>query len=362
MLESFDVVLTDASSDVSKKHCMRIAVYGATGHTARFVMTELLRRGHTPVAIGRDEPKLAAAVAAYEGAVEWRLAVLDSPASLDRALAGADAVIHCAGPFLDTAAPLVEAALRTGVHYFDLTAEQGSALATFERFDSPARERGILVVPAAGFYGGFGDLLATAAMRGFSHADRIEIGIALDSWWPTEGTRRTGERNTLPRVVFSDGRFEQLRTPLTRSWDFSEPFGSQDVVEVPLTETILLARHVAVREIRNFINETPLRDLGNPDTPGPLAVDEHGRSNQRFLVEAVVRSGNAEHRMSAAGRDIYAVTAPIVVEAVERICGGRQSRAGAFALGELVDARDFLETLAAHADLLEIGCASEGFE
>jgi len=73
---------------------MKVAVYGATGHTARFVVAELLRRGHTPVAIGRDESKLAAAVAAYEGAVDRRVAGLDSPAALDRALAGADAAAN----------------------------------------------------------------------------------------------------------------------------------------------------------------------------------------------------------------------------------------------------------------------------
>jgi len=31
-----------------------VAVYGATGHTGRFVIAELLRRGITPIAIGRN--------------------------------------------------------------------------------------------------------------------------------------------------------------------------------------------------------------------------------------------------------------------------------------------------------------------
>jgi short subunit dehydrogenase-like uncharacterized protein len=341
---------------------MRVAVYGATGHTGRFVVAELLRRGHAPVALGRNESALDAAVAAFDGTVERRVAALDSPDSLDRALGDADAVVHCAGPFLDTAEPLIEAALRTRIHYFDLAAEQGSALATFERFDAPARERGIAIVPAAGFYGGLGDLLATAAMHGFADADLIEIAIALDSWWPTEGTRRTGERNVLPRVVFSGGKLEQLQSPQTKSWDFREPFGPQDVLEVPLTETVLIARHLRTREMRNFINQTPLNDLSDPATPGPVAVDERGRSNQQFLVDVIARSGNEEHRVAAAGRDIYAVTAPIVVEAVERVCTAPQIRAGAFALGQLIDARDFLEKLAASGDIVYSTCGRGSLE
>jgi NAD(P)-dependent dehydrogenase (short-subunit alcohol dehydrogenase family) len=324
---------------------MKVAVYGASGHTARFVVGELLRRGHTPIAIGRDESKLAAAVAVYASELEMRIASLDSAESLDRALSGADAVIHCAGPFLDTARPLIEAALRGRMHYFDITAEQGSALSTFEEFDAPARERGVLVVPAAGFYGGLGDLLASYAMGGWTQADRIDIAIALNSWWPTRGTRRTGQRNSAPRLILSGGELNAIQSSAAASWNFPEPFGPQDVIELPFTETILIARHLRVREMRNYLNRAPLRDLRDPATPEPIPADERGRSNQRFVIDVIVRNGAEEHRVTAQGRDIYAITAPIVVEAVERVCRGSYQRAGAFAFGQLFDASEFLQTL-----------------
>ena len=324
---------------------MNVAIYGGSGHTARFVMAELLRRGHRPIAIGRDRSKVAAAVAVHDAEVEIRTATLDSPESLDCAFSGVDAVVNCAGPFLDTAQPLIEAALRARIHYFDLTAEQGSALSTFDSFDAAARERGVLVVPAAGFYGGLGDILATYAMGEWTQADRIEVAIALDSWWPTRGTRRTGARNTAPRLILSDGKLEQIRPSEPSSWSFPEPFGTQDVIELPFTETILMARHLHVREIRNYLNQAPLRDLRNPATPEPVATDEQGRSNQHFLIEVVVRNGNEERGVTIKGRDIYAVTAPIVVEATERVCGKRDRDGGAFALGELVDPSEFLQTL-----------------
>lgn len=331
---------------------MKVAVYGASGHTARFVVAELLRRGQTPIAIGRDEARLTAALAVHGVAVEARIARLDSPESLDRALAGADAVINCAGPFLDTAAPLIEAALRARVHYFDVTAEQLSARSTFERFDAPARERDIVIVPAAGFYGGLGDLLATYAMNASTQVDRIDIAIALDSWWPTRGTRSTGARNTAPRLTLSNGELRQLEAAAAATWNFPEPFGTQDVVELPFTETILMARHLRVREIHTYMNQAPLRDLRNPATPEPVAADEHGRSNQHFLVDVFARNGDAEHRVTASGRDIYAITGPIVVEAVERLCDHSQKHAGAFALGQVVDARGFLRALVRMRELL----------
>jgi hypothetical protein len=306
---------------------MNIAVYGASGHTARFVIAELLSRGHTPIPITRE------------------IASLDSADSLDRALVGADAVINCAGPFLDTAAPLIEAALRMSVHYFDVTAEQESARLTFELFDAPARDRGILVVPAAGFYGGLGDVLATYAMGNWSQADRIDIAVALSSWWPTRGTRRTGERNTVPRLTFSDGKLTPMQPSTPSSWSFPEPFGAQDVIELPFTETMLMARHLHARDMRNYLNTMPLRDIRDPKTPEPVAADERGRSSQRFAIDVRVHNGDEEQRVTAEGGDIYAITAPIVVEAIERTCAGPQQRAGAFALAELVDASEFLQAL-----------------
>src|SRR6266478_6703591 len=103
-----------------------IAVFGASGHTGRFIVAQLLRRGFAPLAIGRDSAKMREA-GFKESDVPIRTASIDDPASLDRSLAGAAAVINCAGPFLDTAMPVIEAALRARVHYLDVAAEQAAA-------------------------------------------------------------------------------------------------------------------------------------------------------------------------------------------------------------------------------------------
>jgi hypothetical protein len=129
------------------------------------------------------------------------------------------------------------------------------------------------------------------------------------------------------------------------SWSFPQPFGTQDVVELPFTETILAARHLHARDIHNYLNTVPLRDIRDPNTPEPVAADERGRSNQRFVIDVRVHKGDEERRVSAEGGDIYAITAPIVVEAIERVCAGPYVRSGAFALGELVDASAFLQAL-----------------
>jgi len=328
-----------------QKYGQTIAVFGASGHTGRFMVTQLLGRGFTPLAIGRDSAKMAAS-GFLERGVEIRTASVKDPASLDRSLAGAAAVINCAGPFLDTAEAVATAGLRARIHYLDVTAEQPSAQAIFDKFGNAATEAGVVFLPAMGFYGGFADLLTTAAMGDWDSADEIRLGTALDSWRPTLGTRITGRQNTAPRMVIEDGNFVPLAQPAPQAfWDFPEPFGRQDVSEVPFSEVPVIARHVRVARLRSYLNNAPLRDLRDATTPSPIAADESGRSAQTFLVDVVVRKGKRNRRAIAQGRDIYAFTAPLVVEAVERILDGRTRGTGALAPGETFDATDFLRAL-----------------
>jgi saccharopine dehydrogenase-like NADP-dependent oxidoreductase len=319
-------------------------VFGAYGHTGRFVVGELRRRGWTPVLSGRDSERLSGAAQEYPGA-EVRVATVDDPASLEAALAGSGVVINCAGPFIDTSLPIVDVAIRSGVHYLDVAAEQSAVLKVFDRFRGDPRVGGTVIVPAMAFFGGLGDLMATTAMGDWDSADEICVAVALDGWRPTRGTRLTGQRNPGRRFVFSKGQLT-LDDPVPgRRWTFPAPFGEQEVVALPLAETITMSRHIRTPEIRALMNLAPLADLRDPGTPPPAAADESGRSSQVFLMDVIARRGRHERRVIARGRDIYAVTAPIVVEAAQRIAAGAIRTTGVVAAGEAFDARDFLGSL-----------------
>ncbi len=329
-----------------------VAVFGATGHTGRFVVDELMRRGMVPVAVARDSRKLAAA-GFQERGIQTRCAAIDDAASLAEALRGVAVVINCAGPFLETANLLAEVAVRSGVHYLDISAEQPSAREVLEKFDAPAREAGVLVIPAMGFYGGLADLLATAALGDWDtvdeiRVDEIRVGIALNSWHPTQGTRITGARNTAQRMIISDDKLAPLAQPATEvSWDFAEPFGRQDAVEVPFSEVVLMKQHLNIGQLRTYLNSSSLRDIRDPKTPPPVASDDSGRSSQLFLVEVIAHKDGITRKVAAHGRDIYAFTAPLVCEAVARILQGDVLKnSGACAPGAIFAARSFLDALA----------------
>lgn len=329
----------------------KIAVLGATGHTGQFVATELEKRGLVPILIGRDREKLAA-LADKTGDAPWRVVDFADAHSLDQAVAGAAVIVNCAGPFFDTAEPAIAAALRAKIHYLDVTAEQITALNSFHRHHHDAVRADIAIVPAMAFYGGLADLMATAAMGDWSSAERLTVAIALDLWHPTQGTRQTGARNTGRRYWLKDGRLEFLPDVLPEvSWEFAAPFGRQEMAHVPLSEVITVSRHLNLSEIVSLMNLAPLRDLSNPQTPPPKAVDASGRSSQRFAIEVKLERGGDARTMSIAGRDIYATSAVLAAEAALWLCEGRVPERGTLAPGFAFSAAKFLAaTLNGRAD------------
>ncbi|GAA1593087.1 saccharopine dehydrogenase NADP-binding domain-containing protein [Kribbella sancticallisti] len=326
-----------------------MVVYGATGHTGRFVVAELLERGFTTVVSGRDAAQLE--ILAKEWGVEARPATVDDPSALDRALEGVAAVINAAGPFAVTAGPVVEAAVRAGIPYVDVAAEIEANVAMF------GREAATPVVPAMAFYGGLGDLLVTAAMGELTAADEVHVAYGLSSWHPTPGTRVAGEvsheRRAGRRVRFRDGALQYHDDKASEEeWDFPEPLGRRAVIaEFTMADVVTVPSHLAVPEVRTYMAVEAARDLADEDTPAPAPVDGSGRSDQTFVVDVVVRAGDAERRAIARGQDIYAVTAPLAVEAVQRILTGRTRTTGVASAGAMFDAADFLRALAPHVSV-----------
>lgn len=321
-----------------------IAIYGAYGHTGKFIMAELHRQGYKLILSGRDYEKLLYLQQQYPDSVIKAADISDSE-SLDNAFSETEIIINCAGPFLDTAEPIIQSALRLGIHYIDLSAEQRAVLDVFEQFSEQAKSKEILVIPAAAFYGGLGDLLSTALTKDWTDIDEINIYIGLDSWHPTKGTRLTGDRNHYTRLTLKDNQLQELQPGSSIKWDFKNPIGIKDVVALPLSEIITISRHLKVKSINTFLSQNSLDDLRNVETPEPKPTDEKNRSSQLFSIEVVATKDNNRRTILAQGRDIYAVTAPLIVETVNRIVSQKIKKTGVTTIGEVFDAADFLNSL-----------------
>lgn len=324
----------------------RVFLYGAYGHTGRFVAALLKRRGIEAILSGRDATRLASM--AEDGCIA-RAASLDEKQALHSATEGCTAILNCAGPFADTADALIEEALRLGVPYLDVTGETDVTAHVFAAYRQRAERAGTVIVPAAGFYGGLGAVLAKAAARDWRSADEVVIAIGLDSWHPTPGTRAVIQRMGGKRLIFAGGELRERSDARTfASHRFPPPFGEQKVMrDYPGPEGVLLPPRLATPDVTIMMAVAALSDLRQPLTPPPAATHDDGSSSQRFLLDVQVRKGAAARQAFVSGRDIYATTAAILVSALELLRNAPHCTDGVFSLADIVEPATFLSSIRA---------------
>jgi NAD(P)-dependent dehydrogenase (short-subunit alcohol dehydrogenase family) len=332
-----------------KKHAF---VYGATGHTGRMVAEALHSRGWTLTLSGRRRPALESMATALDATV--RPASIESPTELDQAINGCSILINCAGPFRDTAPPLIAAALRQQIPYLDVAAEIETILDTMQNWDTPAREAGALVIPAVGFYGGLGALVAAEAVGAWDEADRIVLSYGLNEWIPTAGTLVAGavsrERRNGGRPIFIEGALAYTSEPAPIvEWDFPAPIGRQPAVsELTMADTVTIARQVRVQEIVSYMPEKAIADLDG-GTVRPSGDAKVQPSHQRFVLQATAFRGEMVRSCTVRGGDIYAITAPLVAEAAEFAI--RSTSGGIRVAAELGAPGELLRTLIPYLDI-----------
>jgi short subunit dehydrogenase-like uncharacterized protein len=197
-------------------------LYGATGYVGEVAARLAVENGLRPVLAGRDALKLERQAAGL--GVEYRVSGLDDPAALDKALMGVPVVLHCAGPYLHTSKPILEACLRTGVHYLDLTGEIPVYAAIAAR-DADARSRGVMLLPGVGFDVVPTDCLALHLKQRLPSA--TQLTLAFQGEGPAglpPGTQRTSiELIPFGNRVRRNGKLELPdQVQKTRSVDFGK--------------------------------------------------------------------------------------------------------------------------------------------
>jgi short subunit dehydrogenase-like uncharacterized protein len=125
-----------------------LMIYGANGYTGRLIAREAVKRGLKPMLAGRNRDEIAQL--SGELGLLRRVFELSGAKEIERNLDGIDVVLHCAGPFSKTAAPMLEACLSRKVHYLDITGEI-DVFALCHRAGARAKEAGIVVLPGSGF-------------------------------------------------------------------------------------------------------------------------------------------------------------------------------------------------------------------
>jgi short subunit dehydrogenase-like uncharacterized protein len=174
-------------------------IYGANGYTGHLVAVEARRRDLMPVLAGRYAGPIEK-LAAELGLPMRVFGIEDAPAAA--AIADMAVVANCAGPFAATSAPMIDACLRSGAHYLDITGEIDVFLAA-QRRHADAQAAGIVICSGVGF-----DVIPTdciAALLKEALPDATHLVLAFDARGPmSPGTARTMAQS--PRLGQRGGR------------------------------------------------------------------------------------------------------------------------------------------------------------
>ncbi|MBX2999396.1 MAG: saccharopine dehydrogenase NADP-binding domain-containing protein [Caldilineaceae bacterium] len=133
-----------------------IVLYGATGFTGRLTAEYLAQQGGFPfrwAMAGRSLDKLRQIRTEIGVGEEVTLIRADSddPASLVAMAGQTRVVLTTVGPYIRYGEPLVKAAIEAGADYADITGEPEFVNTILDRYDAPARERGVRIVNCCGF-------------------------------------------------------------------------------------------------------------------------------------------------------------------------------------------------------------------
>ena len=194
-------------------------IYGANGYTGELIAREAKKRGYAPVLAGRSQDKIKPL--AEELGLPFRAFGLDQPRTVAAELESMDAVLHCAGPYSATSAPMVQGCLTSKTHYLDITGELQVFSDCRDR-DAEARETGIIICPGVGFDVIPTDCLAAALKEALPDATHLILGFESTAMQLSPGTTKTmiesiGHKGTMRRT---DGKLEALPAPSLRTLDF----------------------------------------------------------------------------------------------------------------------------------------------
>src|SRR5215468_5391780 len=286
--------------------------------------------GLRPILAGRNAPAVEA-VARPLG-LEARSFDLRDTSAVDRGFVGVTVVLHCAGPFVHTARPMVDACLRNRAAYLDVTGEVPVFEACAAR-DREARAAGVMLMPGVGFDVVPSDCLAAHLVLGISGMGQLSRGTTVTMIEHIhEGglVRKDGRLTPVPaghqsrRIDFGRGAEDTIAMP----WgDVSTAYHSTRIPNITVFMALPLGMRLGVR-LANLMRpilraESVRRRLTARALAGPPGPSDAQRAAGacRLWGEVTDRAGRrAVSRLRTP--EGYTLTALAALEITRRALGG----------------------------------------
>lgn len=187
----------------------KIVIYGSYGYTGRLISELASKSSYNVLLSGRNRDKLEHQ--SEKLGLPFMAASLDRPDDLDRLLANASVVIHCAGPFHQTWKPMLDACIRNSCHYLDITGE----IDVFEGIksrDGKIKDAGIMAMPGTGFDVVPTDCMALHLKKKLPDAENLELAFMGLGGGVSHGTAQTMVDNLgNGSLIRENGKIKKVR-------------------------------------------------------------------------------------------------------------------------------------------------------
>jgi short subunit dehydrogenase-like uncharacterized protein len=332
-----------------------LLIYGANGYTGELIAREAVRRGQKPILAGRSAEKLAPV--AKELGLETRAFPLDKP-QLD----GIEVVLHCAGPFVHTSAPMARACIAAGAHYLDITGEIPVFESIMSMTDDAARA-GVTLIPGVGFDVVPTDCLGAMLAARLPGATELELAFYSPGAEVSRGTLKTmiesiGDGGAIRKdgkIVRVPPTFDAKEIPfsiaprmsMTIPWgDVSTAFHTTGIPNIRVYTAASPKSIRRMRRLRPFfplLGIKPIKRLLQTYANRRTGPDESRRASGRTYLWGRVSDGKREVTMRMTTPEGYAFTVISALAAVEQLLASAK-RPGAFTPAKFFGA-EFVTTL-----------------
>ncbi|KAF7554055.1 hypothetical protein G7Z17_g3153 [Cylindrodendrum hubeiense] len=317
-------------------------IYGANGYTGRMASLYAKSLGIDLIVAGRTDDK----INNFASSLNLPCRVFDVTFShlVDSALNGVSVLLNCAGPFIRTAEPLMEACIRNKVHYLDTAAELDTYRLA-EKLDQKSKEANVMLMPGCGGSVAMLGCLAGHVVERVQNASRIDVALHVAGPMSRGSAISAAENMTTECLQRVDGELVEQDATNTSLFDFQDGNGYVTSHPITLPDLITIWKATKVANIRVFVHASetafPTQALDTlPDGPTSEERDAHPyHAAVSVTASDGVTSNAVLHTVNG-----YTFTSMASAEAAKRVLAGEAQ--GGFQTPAFIFGNDFIKSIA----------------
>ncbi len=353
-----------------------VVIYGASGYTGKLVAWKLAEAGIPFIAAGRNQQRLEEQMSKVPELANHTYecqAVNHDVESLTGLLSGRKAVYNVAGPFMQMAEPVVQAALAANCNYLDTTGETDWMQKIKKEYGSKFANANLLLCPATSWMWTAGLIAAEIALE-TPGIDTLELVYLADSNTSVASTKSFLRMCTHPQYFLEHGELQMW--PYAEAYPVSVPGHFRSYMSLPWSgggETIwyeddervrncstlvafknqamFAAVHGVLKDFEEKYREASAEEQEEATNTigGQIVAEEPGREDpeiNRCVICCHARGNNASTTVVLRGNSPYIQTGVFAAEACRRIINGSLTQFGFKSPAQAFGHRELLAAIA----------------